>query len=427
MPDQDDGGGGGRELSRRRALASGQLRRVFGGVAVLVAFALAVLAGVVVALDQSLTRVDVEGLGGTEVAIDLPDDEAGDEGSVADELDHTSSLEVEIDHDAEPLTVLLLGSDSREVLTAQERRELGTGMAWGERTEVVALVRIDPAADELRMVNIPRDSVVTRCDGTRGRINAAYSIGERTGVGGVTCVLQSVRDWSGLGIDHALMVDFRGFLEIVDAIGGIEMYIDEPMLDRRANLDLQAGCQVLDGADALAFVRARGLDDDFGRISRQHRLLVEMRDQVNEEGVLSEPVRTLRFAEAVASSLQVDSTLTLNRIRRLVMDHRSSLQDPLETRTVPGTPDTSGEAWLLQPDEAAAAELFRWLLEGDREPDEPTTETEGRTEREDAPSGTGVSSSDLAGDGAVQGTDGLADQDPPEDEPPIGSQPRRCE
>lgn len=411
MPDQDDDAGDS-ELSRRRAIASGQLLRIFGGVGVVAAFTLAVLAGVVVALDQSLTRVEVQGLGVRGVTSDVPDDDRGDEGPVADELDHTSSLEARLDDAAEPLTVLVLGSDSREVLTAQERAELGTGMAWGERTEVVALVRIDPNADELRMVNIPRDSLVTRCDGTRGRINAAHSIGERTSVGGVSCVVQTVTDWSGVRIDHAVMVDFRGFLEIVDAIGGIEMYIEEPMRDQRANLDLQAGCQVLDGADALAFVRARGLDDDFGRIRRQQRLLVEMRDQVNEDGVLSDPVRTLRFAEAVASSLQVDSTLTLNRIRRVVMDHRSSLQDPLEARTVPGTPDTSGEAWLLRPDEEAAAELFRWLLEGDPEPEE-------RSSAAEEPSS--------AAEDRQQPRRTVDDEQAEDDDRPIGSQPQRCD
>ena len=423
MADTDDAAGD-TDLSHRRTVASGQLLRILGGVGVVAAFIIAVLAGVVVALDQSLTRVDVQGLGGQGVATD-PDH--GDDDSRDDELDHTSSLEVELDDDAEPLTVLVLGSDSREVLTAQERVELGTGMAWGERTEVVALVRVDPRADELRMVNIPRDTVVTRCDGTRGRVNAAHSIGERTGVGGVTCVVQTVSEWSGLTIDHAVMVDFRGFLDIVDAIGGIEMYIEEPLRDRRANLDLQAGCQVLDGADALAFVRARGLDDDFGRISRQQRLLVEMRDQVNEDGVLSDPVRTLRFAEAVASSLQVDRSLTLNRIRRLVMDHRSSLQDPLETRTVPGTPDTSGEAWLLRPDEEAAAALFRWLLEGDPEPEEDA-EARDRTGPGSEPSDDGeepVGSRPDTGDGRTSAP-GVDDGVPADEDEPIGSRPQRC-
>jgi len=391
--------------------------RLVGGVAAIVVFAIAVVAGAVVALDRSLTRVEVDGLQG---GSDTPDtgagSAAGSDGGV--EGDHGPSLEAEVDVDAEPITVLVLGSDTREVLTAQERQDLGTGMAWGERTEVVALVRIDPAAGELRMVNIPRDSVVARCDGTSGRINAAYGIGESSGTGGMSCVVQTVSAWSGVAIDHAVKVDFRGFLEIVDAIGGIEMYIEEPMRDRRANLDLQPGCQVLDGADALAFARARGLDDDFGRISRQQRLLVEMREQARENGVFANPVRALRFAEAVASSLQVDASLTLNRIRRLVMDHRGTLQQPLEARTVPGTPDTSGQAWLLRPDEEAAAELFRWLLEGDPEPAEPTTEAQDGQQRDGGPPLD-------SGQTSIDRPD--ADEHTEDDDLPIGSKPRRCD
>ena len=369
----------------------------------LVAFASAVAIGTVLALDGSLTRVDVDGLAGG----DPPGD--GQTGGQSDpdttgEVDPSGAADVDIERDADPITVLLLGSDTREVLTPEERRELGTGMAWGERTEVVALVRVDDAAGELRMVNIPRDSLITRCDGTRGRINAAYGIGERSSVGGMSCVVQSVAAWSGVDIDHAVKVDFRGFIDIVDAIGGVEMFLQEPIRDQRANLDLAEGCQVLDGADALAFARARSIDDDFGRISRQQRLLVELRDQVQENGVFAEPVRTLRLAEAIAGSMTVDSTLTLNRIRQLVMGHRTTLQQDLETRTVPGQRATGTEAWLLEPDEQAAQELFTWLLEGDPEPDEPE-------EREAA--------DDDADDDA-------AADDAEDDDAPVGSQPQRC-
>jgi anionic cell wall polymer biosynthesis LytR-Cps2A-Psr (LCP) family protein len=79
------------------------------------------------------------------------------------------------------------------------------------------------------MVNIPRDTVLTLCDGSQGRVNAAFGIGERSGVGGMTCVVQTVSAWSGVPIDHAVMADFRGFVDIVDAIGGIEMYLEEPL------------------------------------------------------------------------------------------------------------------------------------------------------------------------------------------------------
>lgn len=392
------------------------LLRIFGGATVVAAFAIAVLAGVVLALDGSLTRVEVEGLGvGEELA------QGGDAHQTvqvsADGTDGPSDR-------PEPLTVLLLGSDSREVLTPEERIELGTGMAWGERTEVVALVRLDADAGELRMVHVPRDTVVTSCDGSRGRINAAFGIGERSGVGGLSCVVQTLTAWSGLTIDHAVLADFRGFVDIVDALGGIEMFIEEPLRDRRANLDLEAGCQVLDGADALAFVRARSIDDDFGRISRQQRLLAELRTQLVEDGILTDPVRTLRVAEATASSLRIDSSLTLNRIRQLAAEHRRTLLQPLETRTVPGTPDTSGEAWLLQPDEAAAAELFTWLLEGDPEPPPTLPSSPGSPAPDRDPDVAGASDPDGPAAGGPTGP--AAEDVAGQDDTPIGSRPQRC-
>jgi LCP family protein required for cell wall assembly len=383
--------------------------RVLGGASVVAVFAVAVLAGMVLAVDGSLTRVEVDGLAGGPGS-DLTEDEA-------------SILPVSGDAPADhpdPVTVLLLASDSREVLTPEERIELGTGMAWGERTEVVALLRLDADAGELRLVNIPRDTVLPLCDGSQGRVNAAFGIGERSGVGGISCVVQTVSAWSGVPIDHAVLADFRGFVDIVDALGGIEMYLEEALFDRRANLDLQAGCQILDGADALAFARARSIDSDFGRISRQQRLLVELRDQLRENGILTDPVRTLRVAEATASSLRIDRSLTLNRIRQLTGDHRSTLLQPLEARTVPGTPDTSGEAWLLRPDEEAAAELFTWLMEGDPQPTEAPESTvagEGDTDPRDR-----EPREDRGGsDGPTPDTD-----DPEEDDLPIGAQPQRC-
>ena len=199
-----------------------------------------------VSLDRSVGRVDVDGLG-------EPDDDGTDPPRERRDPDP-----------AEPLTVLVLGSDSREVLSAEERRTLGTGHADGERTETIALVRLDPGADELRVLSVPRDTLLTRCDGSRGRVNAAYGIGERDGVGGMSCVVTTLTEWGGISIDHAVKLDFRGFVDVVDALGGVPIILDEPLVDERANLDLPAGCTRLDGRQALAFVRARSLDSDFG-------------------------------------------------------------------------------------------------------------------------------------------------------------------
>lgn len=374
-------------------------------------------AGAVIGFDRTLTRVEVQGLGEDPRASEPPDP-PGEEPDLSD-VD-PSELPEDIDLpelDPEARTILVLGSDSREVLTPEEREELGTGDFWGERTEVVALVRLDPSADRLRLLNVPRDTVVTRCDGSQGRINAAYGIGERDGRGGMTCVVQTVGQWSGLTIDHAVKVDFRGFIDIVDAIGGVEMYLDRALRDRRANLDLPAGCVVLDGADALAFVRARGIDDDFGRIARQQRFLRELRAQIAELGFLSDMPRLLRLTDATARFLELDSTLTLNRIRQLVATHRGQLVGDLETQVVPGEPTISRStgAYLLRPDEDRAAELFTWLATGVDPAAPPELPDDPVETPEDLPDG----AADRDGTAARQ----QADDRPP----PAGSVPQRCD
>jgi LCP family protein required for cell wall assembly len=280
--------------------------------------------------------------------------------------DGAAALEVDVEEPVgDPLTVLVVGSDTREVLTQEERRRLRTGDFWGERTEVVALVRLDPGADTLRVLHVPRDTAVERCDGTRGRINAAHAIGERDGVGGLTCLVRTLAAWSGLTIDHLVKVDFRGFIDIVDAIGGVELELEAPLRDDKSGLDLPAGPVRLDGEDALSFVRARHLDDDFGRIARQQRFLREVQTEIRELGVLRDVGRLVRLAEAVAGSVELDDSLTLWRLRALVVGHRDTVAKPLDSRTVPGVPDTSSGAWLLQPDEQAAEELFAWLVTGE--------------------------------------------------------------
>jgi LCP family protein required for cell wall assembly len=368
-----------------------------GRTVALVAFAAvlvatAAVAGAVWWLDASVDRVGVDGLG--EGGIGSPADAGADPDY--DGLDEA---------DARALTVLVLGSDSREVLTEEERRELGTGYAEGERTEVIALTRLDPRSDEVRVLSVPRDSLVRRCDGTAGRVNAAYGIGERDEEGaGLTCVVETLRGWLGVRIDHVVMVDFRGFVDIVDAVGGVEMYIEEPMQDQRANLDLDAGCQRLDGAQSLAFVRARHLDDDFGRMQRQQRFVAELRDELAAQGVLSDLPRLLRVAEATARAVELDDTLTIGRIQQLVRQHRATLQGDIDGRSIPGEIERINGMDFLRPDETRAQQLARWLvtgrdvgelLEGTSEGDDPTRDaddgaTNDGTEDDDGRVGTDV-------------------------------------
>jgi LCP family protein required for cell wall assembly len=336
-------------------------RRLLPVVAGVVVIGIVVAVAAIISLDRSLDRVDVTGLG-----------EQPDEAPIAadDDADAAEAAEAGDDHPAEALTVLVLGSDARDVLTPQERRRLGTGDAEGERTESIALLRLDREAETLRMLNVPRDTLLTRCDGSRGRVNAAYGIGERDGTGGLSCVVQTLSEWGGITIDHAAKVDFRGFVDIVDAVGGVPITLDEPIADQRAKLDLPAGCTRLDGAKALAFVRARSIDSDYGRIERQQRFVEELRTELSELGILRDLPQLYRTASAMARAVEVDSELSLLRIRQLVRQHRETLEAPVQGRSLPGRTDVSNGLAFLRVDDDDAREAFRWFEQGGALPDD---------------------------------------------------------
>jgi anionic cell wall polymer biosynthesis LytR-Cps2A-Psr (LCP) family protein len=215
---------------------------------------------------------------------------------------------------------------------------LGTGDADGERTESIALLRLEVGADEIRMLNVPCDTLVTRCDGSRGRINAAYAIGERTGVGGMSCVVQTSTSWTGVSIDHAVKVDF---------------------------LELEQGCNRLDGADSLAFVRARHIDDDYGRTARQQRFVEELRHEVAAQGLITDLPRLLRTANAITRSVEIDTSLDLGQIQQLVRTYRDTLRAPAQGRSIPGTVQDGNDLPFLDVDRAEPRDHIRWLEHGE--------------------------------------------------------------
>lgn len=323
--------------------------------ALLVTFAV-VLAGAVgaaVALDLSVDRQDVDGLASPDAGVEVPD---------SDLPDHQ-----DVDLPGEPgmvRYVLVAGLDDRSVLTPEERRELSTGDAEGARTEAIAVVRLDPDRDDIDVLRFPRDLLVTRCDGTRGRINAAYGIGERNGVGGASCLVDTITSWSGIPLHHVVEIDFRGFVDLVDAVDGVTLDLDAPVQDDRAGLDLPAGQVDLDGADALAFVRARGMDSDLGRIDRQQELVAAALDQILDRDTLTDPARLTRLVRAGQRHLTLDSGLTARRSLQLAQLVAGRGAGDLVTRTIPGEVETADGPWFLRPDEFAAQELFADLLDG---------------------------------------------------------------
>ncbi len=276
------------------------------------------------------------------------------------------------------LNVLIVGNDSREGLTRRQIREFGTGRADGNRTDTLMLLQLElNGSGRGAVLSFPRDLLVTRCDGTRGRINAASWIGvARTG-DGPSCVVSTVHDLTGVDIHHYIEVSFAGFLNVVDALGGVGLYLDQPIADEKAHIDLPAGCVRLRGRDALGFVRARYVDDDFGRIARQQRFLKETVREATDVGVLTNPSRLLRVVDAAAASIRTDDALDVKQMRTIAMGMRRLTAEGLTVHTVPGDAAMSGGTWYVVQHDRKARRLYAAFRDGSivRRHDPPRSRT----------------------------------------------------
>jgi LCP family protein required for cell wall assembly len=261
---------------------------------------------------------------------------------------------------------LLVGSDSREGLTKAERKELHTGKDEGsQRTDTIMIIHIDESGKPT-LVSLPRDSYVTipahtALDGStiedrKNKINTAY------GKGGAPLLVETVERNTGLHIDHYMEVGFKGIRDITDAVGGVNMCVPADVTDKNSGLNLLAGCQELDGKDALAYVRMRYADPmgDLGRIERQQQFLSSVMKKVATPAVLLNPISMWNLVDAGTASVNVgegDSVIdvsTLARAMRGLSNGNGTLTTVPVSQTDANTAAGSSVIW----DEAAARELF---------------------------------------------------------------------
>ena len=276
------------------------------------------------------------------------------------------------------VNVLVVGDDSREGLTQTQISAFGTGQAEGNRTDSVMLLQLEVNGEgRAAALSFPRDLRVKRCDGSVGRINAAFTIGAESEGDGPSCLVETVNDLTGIPIHHYVEVSFAGFVQVVDAIGGVGLYLDQPIADEKAHIDLPAGCVRLTGADALGFVRARHVDNDFGRIARQQRFVKETLREATSLGVLGNPQKLVRLVEAAAGAVRTDEHLGIPQMRDLAEGMRAASADKLQVHTVPSTDERVGRAWYVVELPEQAKQLYRSFRNG--------TVLEGTPEQTEAP------------------------------------------
>jgi LCP family protein required for cell wall assembly len=199
---------------------------------------------------------------------------------------------------------LLVGSDSRQGLTAEQQQELATGGDIGSsRTDTILLVHVPQFRSNTRatVVSIPRDSFVPIPGHGKDKINSAFAIG------GAPLLTQTVEQATGLRLDHYAEIGFSGFAGLVDALGGVTMCPTAPINDPLAGIDLPAGCQKLDGRTALGFVRTRDTPRaDLDRMVNQRQFLSALLHRAGSPAVWLNPFRWYSVPRAVVGALTVD-------------------------------------------------------------------------------------------------------------------------
>jgi LCP family protein required for cell wall assembly len=199
-------------------------------------------------------------------------------------------------------TYLLVGSDSRKGLTKAENRRLGTGGVGdvGQRTDTIMLLHTGDGPSML--LSIPRDSIVPIPGHGTTKINAAFAYG------GAPLLVQTIEQSTGVRIDHYVEIGFGGFVNSVDAVGGVQICPTQRMVDRRANLNIKKGCQHVNGITALGYARSRHTSGigDIDRAKHQREVVSGIGSEVKSPWTVLNPFRYWKVNMAATSSLKVD-------------------------------------------------------------------------------------------------------------------------
>ncbi|MCP3820481.1 LCP family protein [Streptomyces sp. A3M-1-3] len=260
--------------------------------------------------------------------------------------DTTAAAELEAyEKERPPLTVrgaqniLLIGSDTR---AGQGNGKYGTD-AGTQRSDTTILLHLAANRSSATAVSVPRDLMVEipscrQQDGTRSKeqfaqFNWAFEYG------GAACTIRTVEMLTGIRIDHHMVIDFRGFKKMVDAVDGVEVCLKEPINDKDAHLKLAAGRHTLRGEQALGFVRARksiGDGSDTERMDRQQQFLGSLVRKVQSNGVLLNPTKLYPVLDAATSSITTDPGLnSLRDLYGLVRGMRDIPTEKVQFLTVP--------------------------------------------------------------------------------------------
>ena len=270
------------------------------------------------------------------------------------------------------LNILLVGSDSRAGLSPAQQRALHVGHDPGQRSDTMILLHIPRGGGKAVLVSLPRDSYVLipahkdangrNVPATHNKLNAAYS------AGGPELTVATIEANTHVRIDHYVEINFLGFVKMVNALGGVTVCtpraINDPVRydpstggNVGSGLRLSAGRSHVNGATALAYVRAREFDPsaDIGRIQRQQKFMSALVQKAESTGTLLNPFKLVGFLNAVTGSLKTDPGFGASQMERLAKKLHNMSATHVELLTVP-LATTNGRALIG----GSYASVVRW-------------------------------------------------------------------
>ena len=235
---------------------------------------------------------------------------------------------------------LIVGSDSREGLTKEDEKNLHTGAAEGQRTD--SMMILHTGGNGTTLMSLPRDSYVTipaftgqrthkRYPASKHKLNKAYADG------GPELLTRTVEYNTGIHIDHYAEIGFAGFVNLVDALGGVTIHLDKPIHDKASGADFSAGDQEMNGQQALTFVRERHqeADQDLGRMRHQQQFLSAIAHQAASPWTILNPFKLYPVIGSGLDTLIVDKDMSLRNLASMFFAMKGASGGDGHSITVP--------------------------------------------------------------------------------------------
>jgi LCP family protein required for cell wall assembly len=250
-----------------------------------------------------------------------------------------------IESSQEPVTIMVLGLDTRDNLNDRGR------------ADIIMVLYLDPEETTGSLLSIPRDTLVDIPDHGEDKINAAYAYG------GEELMIKTINSFLGAEINHYVTIDFEGFIQLIDALGGVDIIIERPLVDPKSGANFSAGNHHLTGEQALSYTRSRSTElGDIGRIQRQQQLFKELlRQKLDIRYLSSVPYYFNILVDNTRTDLDI---LTILSYSKAVLSFSS---ESFETSIIPSRSDwiKDGTISVQIPDIEEARAMWQRIMNGE--------------------------------------------------------------